>query len=168
MTIMTKDFDLRVDVVPVSFARPILTPPRQAQAEDPPMFAYRCPHCGDVKLISEEITLWPFVVACDGAGPLKGLPVVLRLGQAIFVGPHLLRPEKVERLISVLGKAHQDDLTFGHGGRWVESRAVSGAWQPPKPKPTGGLFADLRAERRAPPKSPTPTKAKTPEPAPAA
>ena len=148
-----KDFDVRLDVVPVAFARPILIPPRSFN--DPahrPLFVYRSPHTGEFKLIDEEITIWPFTAADDG-----GLPVVLRLGQAIFAGRHLLKPDKQDRLLIVVGKVYEDDLKFGFGSRWVETRAVSGAYQPPHAKPVR-LFVSGERSRPATKKATTPIK----------
>ena len=149
-----KDFDVRLDVVPVAFARPILTPPRSFNdPADPPLFVYRSPHTGEIKLIEEEITIWPFTVADDG-----GLAVVLRLGQAIFVGRHLFKPDKQDRLLIVIGKVHEDDLKFGFGGRWIETRSVSGAYQPPQAKKPVRLFVSGEPSRPAPKaKASTPT-----------
>lgn len=116
-----------IDVVPVAFARPIITPPRSFNdPADPPLFAYRCPYSGGIKLIDEALTIWPHATDCNG------MPVVLRLGQAIFIGKHLLSPEKVERLKAVLGKAYEDDHTLGYASRWHDSGAVTSAWQPAK------------------------------------
>ena len=158
--ISTKEFvDVRVDVMPVVLARPILTPPGSfSDPIDPPLFAYRCPYSGDVKLIDEPLTIWPTTIKSDG------LPVVLRLGQAIFIGPHLLKPEKQERLKAVLGKVYEDDRTFGHTGRWVDSRAVTSAWQAAKPAPAAkpSLF---QGPRRS---DPLVAVKRKPEPVPAA
>lgn len=148
MSILPKknDWDLRLDVVPVAFARPILTPPRSFNdPADPPLFVYRAPHTGEIKLIEEEITIWPFTAADDG-----GLAVVLRLGQAIFVGRHLFKPEKRDRLLIVIGKVHEDDLKFGFSARWIETRAVSGAYQPPHAKKPVRLFVSGGPSRPAP------------------
>lgn len=136
---MTKEFSA-IDVVPVALARPILTPPRSFNDQpDAPLYAYRCPFSGDIKLIDEALTIWPHLVMSDS------LPVVLRLGQAIFIGQHLLKPDKAERLKAVLGRVYEDDRTWGHTSRWHDSRAVTSAWQPatsaPEPRK---LFAQYR------------------------
>jgi hypothetical protein len=112
------------DLLPIVKARPLLTPPRTRQPNDPPMYALWCPHHRRVEVLSEEITHWPAMVQCGG------MPVILTLGRAIFVGTQLLFPAKRDRLLQVLQQTYGDDVLVGSRRAWVETPGVSSDWQP--------------------------------------
>jgi hypothetical protein len=140
MSILPKkdDWDLRLDVVPVMKARPVLTPPRSpTDPPDLPLFCYWNPFTKQIELVTELLTIFPHTVwTKDGA-------LIISLGSAVFVGRHLFKGypnELPERLRLVLGRVYENDKAFGLGSRWVDVTGVSSAWQPPKPEKTPRLF----------------------------
>jgi hypothetical protein len=139
------------DVFPIVKARPLITPPRTGQPDDPPMYAFWCPHRKRVEILVEEITIWPAMVRCAGR------PVILTLGRAVFVGAHLLVRSKRDRLLQVLQQTYGDDVLVGSRRAWIETAGVRTDWRPASQQ-TKNLFRDagLFGRSRAPAK-PTPT-----------
>jgi hypothetical protein len=114
MTIQTNIANsLTTEILPVVLARPVLSPPRHG-AIDAPLFVHLCPWCNQVHLITEELTLFPFVTEC------KQRLVVVKLGMAVFVGEQLLKPDKQSRLVHVLDHLYREEMKAGHKSRWVE------------------------------------------------
>lgn len=121
-----------VDVLPVALARRILTPPAH-DAPDHPLWCWSCPYCGDIKLIPEELTLWPHFGECRFG------KVVLRPGSEVFIGSHLLTgyPDQLpDRLRVVLSRLAALERENGHESRWMVSRPIPSTWVPEPPKPT--------------------------------
>jgi hypothetical protein len=146
--------DEAVGIIPSVLLRPILTVPRNNAPADPPLFAFVCPHNGVVKLITEPITILPTVVQAKvvkPADPLAGLfqrrrpnrdseqptngeeqyvvraTVLLRFGEEIFVGGHLLKgyPDNLPDALSRLLAGHVGhDLANGQRHKWLCSPPV--------------------------------------------
>jgi hypothetical protein len=116
--------DTGFDVFPIVKARPLLTPPRTKQPDDLPMWAFWCPNHKRIEVLTEEITIWPALVRCNGR------PVILTLGRAIFVGGHLLVPSKRERLLAVLQNVYGEDVKLGSKRAWIDVAGVPSNWEP--------------------------------------
>ena len=114
------EHDTGYDVLPISFARPLITPPRRDNDPiDPPRWAYFCANHRRIEVLEEEITLWPAMARCGGR------PVILEKGAAIFIGPHLWKPEKRDRLLVVLQGVFGDDVLTGSSRRWIATAGVA-------------------------------------------
>lgn len=72
----------------------------------------------------DAITRFPAIIRHNGS------VLVGHLGQAIFVGGHLLAAARRERLVQVLGGIHGQDLLFGGQRRWIDSAGVRTDWRP--------------------------------------
>jgi hypothetical protein len=113
------------DAFPVVRLRAILSPPRTgAQPPDPDLWAFYDPVARRVVVLDDAITRFPAIIRHNGS------VLVGQLGQAIFVGVHLLAPPRRERLIQVLEGVHGQDLLVGANRRWVESAGVRTDWRP--------------------------------------
>jgi hypothetical protein len=136
--------DTGYDIFPIVKARPLLTPPRTGQPDDPPTWSFWCPHHKRVEVLAEEITIWPAMVRCAGR------PVILTLGRAVFVGAHLLVPSRRDRLLAVLQSVYGDDVLVGSGRAWIETAGIRTDWRPSQQ--TNDLFrnAGLFGRGRAP------------------
>jgi hypothetical protein len=133
------------DAYPVVRLRPILSPPRGGadNEPDPELFAFYDPTARRVAVLDDAITRFPAIIRHNGS-VLAG-----QLGQAIFVGAHLLAPAKRGRLIQVLEGIHGQDLLVGANRRWVESAGVRTDWRPSQQTKdefrSVGLFARSQA-----------------------
>ena len=86
-----------------------------------------CPWCCDVHLEPTELTLSPWVTKCPAKRVEATQPVVLMRGQALFIGPHLLRgyPDDLpDKLYDVIERLAQYDFKNGLRHQWLASPPV--------------------------------------------
>lgn len=114
------------DLLPVIKLRSLVTPSHGNERESPTpeLYAVLCPNHNKIEVLEESFTKFPALIRCNGH------PFVVTLGQAIYVGPHLLKPDKRERLLTVLQGIYGSDALLGNTRRWIEHPGVRRTWQP--------------------------------------
>ena len=113
-------------VVPTALLRPLLSPPRNDAPKDPPAWAYFCPHCTKAHVWHYDPRAFPVVGQCQSPCPNcaasaephcpHARPVILVMGEALFVGRRFLRgmPKTASpALVALLGRIAKDDIING-------------------------------------------------------
>ena len=131
------------DVYPTVKLRPLLSPPRSpTDLAEPTLWAFYCPNDRRVCVIEDDLTKFPTVIRCNGR------PVVAELGRAIFVGCHLFKPEKRDRLLVVLQSMFGDDKMMGNSRSWIATAGIRSNWETGRSTPSKHSAALVYSAKR--------------------